>query len=181
MRRMLRKKTRRARDKQRLPLESRTTGADEIIREFGDACQKLLADAFRKLAAKTAVGGKPAAGAAKEYRNVPGFRGYRVNAKERVQSCWATDGTYVSEEWHTLRPYEAEGRRFVRLSKRGERYDRQVGELVLRAWVSKPPAGKRFVRHLNNKLDDDRLENLEWSDRKQQRVRRLPLTGSRRR
>jgi hypothetical protein len=166
---MPRQKVRRTRDKHRLPLEIRTTKVEEIFREFAAACRKLFADACQKLSEEMAGDGKPASGHTDEYRDVPGFPGYRVNARGRVQSCWGSDGRRVPEEWLTLNPFLGEGRQYVRLTKHGKRYDRQVGALVLRAWKGKPPAGKPRVRHVNKKMDDDTLDNLEWGGRKQQR------------
>ena len=160
---------RRARDKRSLPPVSATSKTDEIVREFAEACQKLLTDAFRKLAARAAFGRKRVSKVANEYREVPGYRGYRVNAKGCIQSCWGAGNRYIPEEWHTMQPFLAEGRRFVRLTKRGKRTTRQAATFVLRAFVSEPPPGKPYVRHLNNRMDDDRPENLEWSARKQQR------------
>ena len=162
---MPRQEAHRTRAKHPLPPEIKTTNVDEIFREFVDACRKLFADACRKLSEEMA---------GDEYRNVSGFPGYRVNARGQVQSCWGSNGRRVPEEWLTLIPFLGEGRQYVRLVKRGKTLDRQWEVLVLHAWVGKPPAGKPRVWHINNKMDDDRVENLEWSGRKQQRQHKTP-------
>jgi hypothetical protein len=71
-----------------------------------------------------------------------------------------------------MQPFLSDGRRYVRLSHHDKKRDHQVAELVLRAWVGDPPAGKPNVRHINNKLNDDLLSNLEWSGHRQRRPRK---------
>ena len=147
-----------ARDKHRLPAVTSPDHAqyvEEIVRSVLNAAEHFAAPTD----------------ASTDYRPVPALPGYRVNARGRVQSCWGFGGTYMTTEWHTLQPFLADGRRYVRLGKDGKRNDHLVGALVLRAWMSEPPPDKRFVRHINCKMYDDRLGNLEWSEHKQFRPR----------
>jgi hypothetical protein len=153
-------KSKRVRDKQRLPPEPGTRA--------GECAQQLVAVVMRIMEEVHTDS------ASTEYRAVPELAGYRVNTRGRVQSCWGFGGTYMTSEWHTLQPFLADGRRYVRLGKDGRRNDYLVGSLVLRTWIGEPPPDGRFVWHINNQVDDDRLDNLKWSKHKQ--YRRRPAT-----
>jgi hypothetical protein len=145
---------------------------DEVVREFADACRKLFVETCQRFADEIAAEKKAVPRLGDEYRDVPGFPGYRVNARGRVQTCWQMGGGCMTTEWRTLRPFFGDGRRRVRLSRKGKLHEFQVGVLVLRAWVGEPPSDKPYVRHINRRVDIDRLENLEWSAYRQYRYGR---------
>jgi hypothetical protein len=156
MRRILQRRAKRPRDKQRLPPESKTSKPD----------------ARRKVLRKSSGNGKSVSGLTDGYREVAGLPKYRVSIAGRVESCAAPAAVGSTLEWHVIQPFLSDGRRYVRLSHHGKKRDHQVAELVLRAWVGEPPAGKPNVRHINNKMNDDMLNNLEWSGHRQHRPRK---------
>jgi hypothetical protein len=156
MRRILQRRAKRPRDKQRLPPESKTSKPA----------------ARRKVLKKNSGNGKSVSGLADEYREVPGLPKYRVSMRGRVESCAALVAVGNAPEWYAMQPFLSDGRRYVRLSHHGKKHDHQVAELVLRAWVGEPPVGKPHVRHINDKTNDDMLSNLEWSGHRQHRPRK---------
>ena len=119
-----------------------------------------------------AANGKSVLRLADESREVPGLPKYRVNGRGRVEWRRTKALTYDALGWDVMQPYLSDGRRYVRLSQDGKKHDHQVADLVLRAGVGKPPAGKPNVRHINDKMDDDSLGNLEWSSGRQFRPRK---------
>lgn len=82
---------------------------------------------------------------------VPGHAGYRVRE----------DGIVIGRSGLALQPQMG---RYVILD--GERLS--VAYLVARAFVGNVE-GRRWVRHRNGMVEDNRAENLEWSDEKEDR------------
>jgi hypothetical protein len=97
-----------------------------------------------------------------EYRNVPGFVGYRVGSDGSVWSCKITGAHGREGEWFVLATYvDRDGYSCARLSAGRRMRFFHVHSLVLLAFVGPCPDGME-ARHLNGTPDDNRLENLCW-------------------
>lgn len=105
-----------------------------------------------------------------EYRDIPGFPGYRVGNDASVWSCLRNSGAhgwFQSDNWRRLK---------LRQSKRTRRYratlyrDRiglmyYVHRLVLMAFVGPCPEGMEAC-HNNGDVTDNHPSNLRWDTRK---------------
>lgn len=91
-----------------------------------------------------------------EWRDVPGYEGkYRVSDKGNVEGC-------RNGMWHMLKPYVKEKRRgylIVHLHKDGKSKYYRLHRLVWEAFNGPIPEGMH-VNHMNEKVEDCRLENL---------------------
>lgn len=106
-----------------------------------------------------------------QYRELPGFPGYRAGNDGTIWSCWArskggtkTRQVYVrSSRWKKLATRRhSQGYRMVGLKNVGGVYKiKYVHHLVLEAFVGPKPDGL-LARHKNDVQDDNRLENLIW-------------------
>ena len=154
----LHEQRKRIRDKQRLPLCARFGNGDSVL-SVDSGCEQHFPGCYDSYSEEE-----------KDYKSIPGLVGYRVNARGRVQSCWGRGRPlYFTNEWLSLQPHLSDGRRYVRLKDGSDRRDLPVGKLVLSAWDGEPTPEQPYVWHKNNKMDDDRLENLRWSATKQHR------------
>lgn len=102
-----------------------------------------------------------------EYRDIPGFPGYRVSRDGTVYSAWHRVGlgrgggtrVVIGNTWKALTGHlTASGYLCVNL---GRGNTRVIHRLVLEAFVWPCPAGME-CRHLNGNRTDHRLENLTW-------------------
>lgn len=93
-----------------------------------------------------------------EYRDIPGFPGYRVSNTGDVQSCrWSLDAP-----WRSMSPSVTKsGHLKLILSKEGNSVTITVHTLVLNAFVGPRPDGME-CRHLDGNPANNRLENLRW-------------------
>jgi hypothetical protein len=95
-----------------------------------------------------------------EYREIPGFPGYRIGSDGSVWSVWNTNGDRV--DWHPLKGWmTSDGYRQVSLSVGGSRVQKGVHVLVLEAFVGPCPSGMEAC-HGNGNPADNRPENLRW-------------------
>ncbi len=100
-----------------------------------------------------------------EFRDIPGFPGYRISKTGIVQSCRRRGTLSLSQTWKTL-TNTSRGRYFqVGLRKNGKYCAPSVHRLVLLAFVGECPNGME-CRHLNGDGRDNRLENLKWDTHK---------------
>lgn len=99
-----------------------------------------------------------------EYRNIPGFAGYRVGSDGTVQSQWGRGSDMKwPKDWIKLRPiFNSDGYYQVVLYRSSrERFRRCIHRLVLEAFIGPRPQGM-IARHLNGDKYDNRRENLTW-------------------
>lgn len=104
------------------------------------------------------------------WKEIPGFEGlYQVSNQGRVKSLakviWNGKGYFTSKE-KVLHPNTlAKGYYQVELKKDGKRCCHQVHRLVAMTFIENPsPADLNQVNHLNGDKQDNRVENLEWSN-----------------
>ena len=98
-----------------------------------------------------------------EYREIPGFEGYRAGTDGSIWSCLKTGPAKNRDfkEWKQLQPYKRScGRLFLKLQGK----HRAVHRLVLEAFCGKCPEGMETL-HSNDDPTDNRLENLRWGTR----------------
>jgi hypothetical protein len=108
-----------------------------------------------------------------EYRDIPGFPGYRVGSDGSVWFAWITcrAGRKLTSRWKLMKPgVHRKGYLCVNLTPpEGGRYQTfRVHRLVLGAFVGPCPEGME-CRHLNGIKADCRLENLAWGTPEQNR------------
>lgn len=97
-----------------------------------------------------------------EYKDIPGYPGYRVGDDGSV---WSQRRTRRTGEWRQLKPWASKstGRLIVSLwPERGHRLKKwQVHRIVLLAFVGPCPTGKE-VCHEDGDHTDNRLANLRY-------------------
>lgn len=102
---------------------------------------------------------KSADSAAAEYRDIPGFPGYRVGDDGSVWSCrhrWAVT------PWRRLRPQPASGGYLrAHVYRYGQEHRILVHRLVLEVFVGPCPQGMEAC-HGNGVRTDNRASNLRW-------------------
>lgn len=97
-----------------------------------------------------------------EWAQIPGFPAYCVNRDGVVRSTQAQTPRVLSQ----IR--SASGHLYVFLYRFGRQHKRFVHRLVLQAWAGPCPEGHE-ARHLNGVPTDNRLANLAWGTRSEQR------------
>jgi len=100
-----------------------------------------------------------------EYRDIPGFTGYRVGSDGSVwgrKKRGSNSIGHLYAEWHLLRTGMTwDGYKYVNLSENGRSRCRRVHALVLTAFHGPPAVGQQ-CRHLNDIRADNRASNLRW-------------------
>lgn len=82
---------------------------------------------------------------------------YEISSDGHV---WRTPRKY-SPHYKELTPYKNNGYMSVVLSKNGKSELKKVHRLIAVAFIENPNSLKE-VNHINNKRDDNRIQNLEW-------------------
>jgi hypothetical protein len=105
-----------------------------------------------------------------EFRDVPGFPGYRVGSDGSVWSCWEKIRlkkgrgfeSVLGEVWRKRHP-TPNGRGYLALPlrRKGRTFTKPVHALVLLTFVGPKPSGAE-CRHLDGKRQNNRLTNLVW-------------------
>lgn len=105
---------------------------------------------------------------AEEWRNIEGFNGfYQVSNTGKIRSRGSKNGSRDGK-WHIRSlSLNHDGYQKVRLSQGGRDVTQRVHTLVAKAFIPNPN-GYDTVNHINGDKTDNRVENLEWADRKQQ-------------
>lgn len=112
-------------------------------------------------------------GPAVDYRDVPGFPGYRVGSDGSVWSCWRQRGlgpgrgsaaVMDQTRWHRLvAPVgKKTDRPFVTLCRDGVKHHRRVCRLVLEAFVGPCPDGMEACHDPDPNPANNTLSNLRW-------------------
>jgi len=99
-----------------------------------------------------------------EWREIPGWSGYRVSNKGVVQSCkgFGPQGI-IPGRWRDLKPRPNKNKYlYVNPSQNGRAINIAVHHWVLIAFGLPRPDGME-VRHKNGNRQDNRLENLSWA------------------
>lgn len=98
-----------------------------------------------------------------EWKDIEGYEGvYQVSNLGRVKSL----GNDKSRREKILKPKKNNKGRFqVSLCKNGKVYEKQVHQLVLKAFDSNPD-NLPEVNHKDENPENNRLDNLEWCTRK---------------
>lgn len=108
-----------------------------------------------------------------EYRDIPGFPGYRVGLDASVWSSWKRAGNYgltprwiISSEWKRLTTkVDGKGYLCYTLYGKGSRSIRKrkpVHQLLLLAFVGECPEGMSLGRHLDGNRLNNSLDNITW-------------------
>jgi len=115
---------------------------------------------------------------AEEFRDIPGFPGYRVSNLGNVESCHTrrrvagVKGTIaaMTSNWHrmTTTGHGDHGHVLMTLRKDAKAHYVGLHVLVLIAFVGPRPPGME-CRHLNGNAGDNRLDNLKWGTRSENR------------
>lgn len=90
-----------------------------------------------------------------EWRDVPGFPGYRVSDRGRVRG---KSGKIMSPQDN--------GRGYKKVAMRagGPPKQRYLHRVVLQSFLGDPPPGKSQAAHINGDRAGNRLSNLSWCD-----------------
>jgi hypothetical protein len=107
-----------------------------------------------------------------EYRDVPGWPGYRVGTDGSVWHCWSRyrhGPRRMTDRWQQMKPSiqkkRNKGRAYRYLNlvppEGGSYKTFRVHRLILETFVGPCPPGME-ARHLNGDPGDNRLENLAW-------------------
>jgi hypothetical protein len=101
-----------------------------------------------------------------EYREIPGFPGYRVGADGIVQTCLKRVWVHT-DDWKPLAPSvsRVKGRKtklVVQLSCNGKRASLAVHRVVLEAFVGPCPEGMEACHFPDPDPVNNRIENLRW-------------------
>lgn len=106
------------------------------------------------------------------YKSIPGFPGYRVGDDGSVWLAWITcrSGRRLTDRWKPMKPsVGSRGYLRVNLTPAGGPYHTfRVHRLVLEAFVGPCPEGME-CRHLNGCKSDNRLCNLSWGTKEENR------------
>lgn len=106
------------------------------------------------------------------WKDIPGYEGfYRVSTKGNVWSypriTEGKHGRYFSRKGKSIKPIAADhGYLKVRLTKDGKQTDRRIHRLVADVFLPNPH-NRSEVNHKNGIKTDNRVENLEWSTRRE--------------
>lgn len=110
-----------------------------------------------------------------QYRDVPGFPGYRVGDDGSVWSRWVKTrkpngcgfGGVIGDQWRPLKLCWVRGDTKVSLCRDGKSYPSAVHRVVLLAFVGPCPPGM-VCRHFPDPSHrNNRLDNLSWGTHKE--------------
>jgi hypothetical protein len=99
-----------------------------------------------------------------EYRDIPGFPGYRVGNDVSVWSCWKRGPCRgLTGRWRRLRLVRRyDGYLVIGLYRDGTQRQRQVHRLILEAFIGPCPPGMECC-HWDGNPANNRPENLRWA------------------
>lgn len=102
--------------------------------------------------------------AERELRIIPGFSRFAISCDgivhRMVKSHRQPNAPDIVKQW----PRASDGRLSVFLTDdMGARRNKQVSNLVARAWIGPPPDGKPHSAHLDGKVTNNHYENIVWA------------------
>jgi hypothetical protein len=102
-----------------------------------------------------------------EYRNIPGFPGYRVGDDGSVWCCRRKGGNDRSANrftsvWRRMKLHQHDGYARVNLVRDGRNVSRAVHCIVLEAFVGPCPPGMEACHYPDTTRSNNRRENLRW-------------------
>lgn len=110
-----------------------------------------------------------------QYRDIPGFPGYKVCDDGSVWSCWRKVGLgrwhgsryVIGDVWTQKRPGHSkkQGHETVSLTRNGGLHSKWVHRLVLEAFIGPCPE-KMECCHYDGNPRNNRLDNLRWDTKK---------------
>lgn len=100
-----------------------------------------------------------------EYRDIPGYPGYRVGDDGTVLTCRVRRKNQMTSSWRPLKVIRAAGRYCVvgLTSESGKRTRHYVHVLVLTAFVGPRPDGTQARHFPDRDPTNNRLANLSWA------------------
>jgi HNH endonuclease len=111
-----------------------------------------------------------------EWRDIPGFTGYRAGDNGTIWSCRTRKGlgrgkgtaAYLRNRWRRLesKPHVRSNHHTVTLFKNGKRHYRFVHRLVLEAFVGPCPTGMEACHFPDRNPNNNCVENIRWDTRK---------------
>lgn len=113
-----------------------------------------------------------------QYREIPGYPGYRAGSDGTIWSCWKNNGKKPrtkTNDWHILKPRpNHRGYHQVKLFDEQRRPWRiTVHKIVLITFVGPAPDGMECRHFPDNTRTNNRLENLSWGTKKQNQADRI--------
>lgn len=100
-----------------------------------------------------------------EYRDIPGFPGYRAGSDGTIWSCWTRGRRRcmsMTDKWHVLHPSGGRGYRGVKIKQGDSLVFRGVHRLVLMAFVGPCPPGMQACHYPDRSRANNALSNLRW-------------------
>jgi len=102
-----------------------------------------------------------------EYREIPGFPGYRVGNDGTVWTSLRRGSRPIpTDNWRLLKPWKINGYLMVGLYRKRELKRELVHRLVLIAFVGECPEGQEACHDPDPDRGNCRLSNLRWDTRK---------------
>jgi hypothetical protein len=105
-----------------------------------------------------------------EFREIPGFPGYRINQRGDLESCRGIGGKdkgKLTGVWRPSKSYmDSSGYRCLTLRSNGRYVHLRLHRAILMAFVGPPPNPQYQGRHLNDDRTNNTLGNLAWGTAK---------------
>lgn len=103
-----------------------------------------------------------------QYKDIPGFPGYRIGSDGNLWSCWKRGKkATMGNEWIKMNSNSNKSRyASVTLHKNSKSYSRTIHRLVIEAFVGPCPKGME-CRHKDGNCKNNHLENLSWGTKKE--------------
>ncbi len=102
-----------------------------------------------------------------EYRDIPGYFGYKIGSDGSVWSCRTCGGYYnkanrLTSRWKLKKPHRDRGYVRVCLRRDGKDCYREVHILLLESFVGPRPQGMQACHDPDPDRSNNRLDNLRW-------------------
>lgn len=110
-----------------------------------------------------------------EYRDIPGFPGYRVGSDGSIWTRRDNRPPHgrLGDVWRPMAvSYSRLGRGTIKLRRDNRYFTKNFSRLLLTAFAGPPRAGY-VCRHLNGNPTDNRLSNLKWGTNSENQVDRV--------
>ncbi len=116
------------------------------------------------------------------YKPIKGFKDYKIDPDGVVRNIHGKQLNKPRDpkNLYIITEPQKEGYYKCTLSKKGKRYTRLIHRLVAEAFVPNPD-NKKYVRHINKDIHDNRSQNLEWVTALELRLKTMAVKPGRRR